>query len=407
MLPQAILRPCSSRFAASVLCESHAFRPFSTSLSRKEQKAAQPQTAATDSIVLSAPVTYISESHDPWFNLSYEDWLLRNTPHNQPVLFLYRNFPCVVIGRNQNPWKETTPHKLREAGIPLVRRRSGGGTVFHDMGNTNFSIILPRLLFTRSHGAEVVSKAIRERLGIKECTVNERNDVIIKDGEKELKMSSAYKIIQHRAYHHGTMLISSSLSELGKSLKSSSPNMETKSILSHRSPVTTLNHYLPSTTQKAIHHDDFVHAVTSEFSKIYANQSDKKMETREVNSDWIKEPKVWKGVEELKSWEWQYGQTPEFTNSLEGELSFGSISASLSARHAVITALTLHLTPTLHETTESTSEKQSFLDSLALSLVGHRYESLDGAEGALGHAWEEEKWRELGNEIIGWLRKVM
>ncbi|WRT67011.1 uncharacterized protein IL334_003977 [Kwoniella shivajii] len=416
LVSPAIIRPCSSRFAASFSCHPVlTSRSLSTTLSRKEQKAAQPQTPATESIELGAPVTYISESHDPWFNLSYEDWLLRNTPHNQPVLFLYRNFPCVVIGRNQNPWKETTPHKLRESGIPLVRRRSGGGTVFHDMGNTNFSIILPRLLFTRSHGAELVSRAIRERLGIKDCTVNERNDVIIRKGENEYKMT--YKIIQHRAYHHGTMLISSSLSELGKSLKSSSPNMETKSILSHRSPVTTLNHHLPpssspsssssSSSNKHIHHDDFVQAVTSEFAKTYSNTVEKKMETKEVNENWIKDPKVWKGVEELKSWEWQYGQTPEFTNSLEGELSFGSLSASLSARHALLTSLTLHLTPTLHEATEITTTKQSFLDSLALSLVGHRYESLDGAQGALGHEWEDEKWREMGNEVINWLRKVM
>jgi lipoate-protein ligase A len=137
----------------------------------------------------------------------------------------------------QNPWKETTPRDLVKWNIPLIRRRSGGGTVFHDMGNTNFSIILPRLLFTRAHGAELVAKAVRG-LGVEGCTVNTRNDVIIKDGEKELKISpsssvkadeltgyvsgSAYKIIQHRAYHHGTMLISSSLGELGKALKTSS-----------------------------------------------------------------------------------------------------------------------------------------------------------------------------------------
>lgn len=75
--------------------------------------------------------------------------LLRNTPHDQPVLFLYRNFPCVVIGRNQvsfrslmsasaheqNPWKETTPRYLRSESVPLIRRRSGGGTVYHVSGS--------------------------------------------------------------------------------------------------------------------------------------------------------------------------------------------------------------------------------------------------------------------------------
>jgi lipoate-protein ligase A len=92
------------------------------------------------------------------------------------------------LAHDQNPWKETTPRDLRKWDIPLIRRRSGGGTVFHDMGNTNFSIILPRILFTRDHGAELVAKAVRG-LGVEGCTVNSRNDVIVKDGVKELKIS--------------------------------------------------------------------------------------------------------------------------------------------------------------------------------------------------------------------------
>ncbi|WVR05086.1 hypothetical protein IAU60_002098 [Kwoniella sp. DSM 27419] len=416
MLVHQLLRPCSSRTAAALAAAATTtspinLRPFSSTLSRRQDKASQPQTPATETIELGPPVTYISESHDPWFNLSYEDWLLRNTPHDQPVLFLYRNHPCVVIGRNQNPWKETTPRKLREESIPLVRRRSGGGTVYHDMGNTNFSIILPRLLFTRSHGAEMVARAIRDRLGIAQCTVNERNDVIIRDEGRDFKMT--YKIVQHRAYHHGTMLISSSLNELGKSLKSGSPRMETKGVPSHRSPVTTLNHYLPP-HREPVHHDDFVTAIVKEFEKVYAGpagaaerHAGKGMVTHSVDQNKVKDVKVWKGVDELKSWEWQYGQTPEFTNELDGEFSFGTVSANISARHAVLTSLTLHLTPTSSASTRDTSLRQEFLDSLALGLIGKRYESLDGAEGAYGSKFEDEHWREFGHEVVAWLRKAM
>ncbi|GFZ46240.1 hypothetical protein JCM24511_04487 [Saitozyma sp. JCM 24511] len=407
----ALSQPCSSRFAAALASALRpAFRPFSSSRQVGQEKAAQPQTPATEHIELSAPATYISESHDPWFNLSYEDWLLRNTPHDQPVLFLYRNFPCVVIGRNQasrahsssvgkafNPWKETTPRKLHEAGTPLVRRRSGGGTVYHDLGNTNFSIILPRLLFTRAHGAELVARAIRDRLGIDTCGVNKRNDVV---------SGSAYKIVQHRAYHHGTMLISSSLSELGRSLKSSSPGIETKGIASFPSPVTTLNAYRPSSRPHPIKHDDFTDAVIHEFGRVYAGKN-KPMQTIEIDEGRVKEAKVWDGVRELKSWEWTFGQTPEFSNDFEGDLSFGKVSVSLTSRHALLTSITFHLSPAFTFSTADTQTHQSFLDALALSLVGRRYETLDGAESPEGEWEEDPKWMELAAEVIAWLRHTM
>ncbi|ORY32223.1 hypothetical protein BCR39DRAFT_557623 [Naematelia encephala] len=406
----ALSQPCSSLQASRQINCLFTCRFITSTSSRSENKSAQPSTAATATanIELSAPVTYLSESHDPYFNLAYEDHLLRSTPHNQPVLFMYRNRPCVVIGRNQNPWKETTPRLLRGESIPLIRRRSGGGTVYHDMGNTNFSIILPRLMFTRAHGAELVARAIREKLGITQCGVNERNDVIIRDDEHEFKVSgSAYKIIQHRAYHHGTMLISSSLSELGKSLKSSSPHIETKGIPSFRSPVTTLNTYLPSSRQgRPIKHDEFVSAVSHEFASVYAGPG-KQVITYEVSENLVREVKVWDGVRELKSWEWQYGQTPEFTNRLETVLPFGEISASLTSRHALITSLTFHLTPSISATTAETTVRQEFLDALALSLIGARYEALEGADGPEDPAYDTPQWRELSHEIISWLRQAM
>ena len=74
---------------------------------------------------------YVSTSHDPYFNLSIEDWLFRHKDPKDPLLLLYRNNPCVVIGRNQNPWKEVNLQQSSHRSIPFLRRRSGGGTVFH------------------------------------------------------------------------------------------------------------------------------------------------------------------------------------------------------------------------------------------------------------------------------------
>nr|ODN99699.1 lipoate-protein ligase A [Cryptococcus depauperatus CBS 7855] len=413
------------RFASTTV------KRFSTSSRCLQFKQAQPQTPAADHIQLEAPASYISESHDPWFNLSYEDWLLRNTPHNQPVLFLYRNSPCVVIGRNQNPWKETSPRFLREESIPLVRRRSGGGTVYHDMGNTNFSIILPRLLFTRSHGAQLVARAVRSKLGISGCSVNERNDIVIKDGEREYKMSrfvhvgtlqgiltlfwgftsldqltrlssTGLIIMGQCLYHH----LSQSLANLSSpALQAPFPKMKTKGVASHRSPVTTLNHHLPLSS-KPIHHEDFVHAILNEFSQVYSSPNTP-MKTHTVIKENIKENEVWKGYQELMEWEWQYGQTPEFSNNIEGNFSWGDLSVSLTSRHAVLTSLTFHLSPPLHSNPTTTAERQAFLDSLALSLIGKRYESLQEVEGAMGYEWDDEHWRDMGNQVLHWLRRSM
>ncbi|EIW69568.1 hypothetical protein TREMEDRAFT_30736, partial [Tremella mesenterica DSM 1558] len=343
------------------------------------------------------PAAYISTSTDPWFNLSYEDWLLRNTLHNQPMLFLYRNVPCVVIGRNQNPWKETTPRKLKEWGIPLIRRRSGGGTVYHDMGNTNFSIFLPRLLFTRSHGAELIARAIRNRIGVQQCCVNSRNDIVIRDGINDFKVSgSAYKIIQHRAYHHGTMLISSDTSLLGKALKSSSPDMETKGIPSYRSPVTTLSKY----SSQPITHENFVSAVIEEFEDVYG--SGENMAVKEIREEEVVEKKVWEGIEEMKSWEWEFGQNPEFSNILKGRLSFGNLTVTLSARHARLTQIHFSL-----DESNKSENLQAFLKALSATLIGQKYELLDSINLPTDSAYAGHKWRKISEETITWLRATM
>jgi lipoate-protein ligase A len=112
------------------------------------------------------------------------------------LLLIYRNEPCVVIGRNQNPWKEVNMNALRAKDMPLVRRRSGGGTVYHvstgqvfavssaeyipvqDLGNTNFSIHLSRRTFDRRVTSQTVLRAVLS-LGIDQARLNDRNDICV------------------------------------------------------------------------------------------------------------------------------------------------------------------------------------------------------------------------------------
>ncbi|TFK90850.1 hypothetical protein K466DRAFT_483951, partial [Polyporus arcularius HHB13444] len=207
---------------------------------------------------------YVSSSTDPYFNLSFEDWLFRHKSPEEPLLLLYRDDPCVVIGRNQNPWKEVNIRASRRTGIPFIRRHSGGGTVYHDLGNTNFSIHLPRGSFDRHATAQVVLRAVRS-LGI-DASVNDRNDVCVgKDKICLFSFTHSYpSIVKDRAYHHGTMLISTRLDTLGELLRSGKDTMETRGVASVRSPVCNLRQHHPS-----VNHEDFVEAVVDAFRQEY------------------------------------------------------------------------------------------------------------------------------------------
>ncbi|KAH7916793.1 hypothetical protein BJ138DRAFT_1139170 [Hygrophoropsis aurantiaca] len=280
---------------------------------------------STSSITSSHSI-FLSKSTDPYFNLTFEDWLFRHKAPNDPLLLIYRDSPCVIIGRNQNPWKEVNLAASRQARIPFIRRRSGGGTVYHDLGNTNFSIHVPRTTFDRRATAQIILRAVRE-LGI-DANVNERNDICV---GKEKMSCSAYKIVNNRAYHHGTMLISTRLDALGNLLRSNKETMVTKGVASVRSPVCNLRQFSPN-----ISHDTFVDAVVREFQKEYG-VTDKACEVNDsddiTNIDYIRT-----GMAELPSWDWAYGQTPEFEYGIRRSFLWGEIQVEIHSRHGVVTA---------------------------------------------------------------------
>ena len=228
---------------------------------------------------------YISKTYDPFLNLSIEHFLLQKTPTDSTILFLYVNDPCVVIGRNQNPWLEANLRLLAKHLAPsspsiltgkdeqkhlqpiqLVRRRSGGGTVFHDHGNINYSVICPTSDFTRDKHAEMVVRAIRH--DNPRARVNERHDIVLDQGcvlplelqpdpadmhataystgsgeHPPLKVSgSAYKLTRNRSLHHGTCLLSSpNLAFISQCLRSpAKPFMKARGVESVRSPISNV-----------------------------------------------------------------------------------------------------------------------------------------------------------------------
>lgn len=282
---------------------------------------------------------YHSPSNDPFLNLSIEHHVLQHSHPDSTVLFLYTNRPCVVIGRNQNPWLEVNLALLRRGlpspfesppeSIDLVRRRSGGGTVFHDLGNINWSVICPPALFDRDRHALMVSRALLH-LGVAGVRVNERHDIVVDSpgfgpGSATHKVSgSAYKLTRLRSLHHGTCLLSSpNLSRISGLLRSPAEGfIKARGVESVRSPIRNVG----------MGGEDFVDAVMKEFRDMYGAIEEMVLdEDEERAADGIV-----KGLRELKvssrfecrlvvsrcliyltlqSPEWIFGQTPQFTFS--------------------------------------------------------------------------------------------
>ncbi|KAI1412289.1 hypothetical protein F5Y13DRAFT_45720 [Hypoxylon sp. FL1857] len=273
---------------------------------------------------------YISRASDPYLNLSIEHFLLQKSPPDSVVLFLYTNRPCVVIGRNQNPWVEVNLGLLKQSHgivnendknggeggeVLLVRRRSGGGTVFHDAGNVNYSVICPPASFDRNKHAAMVVRALN-CLGVSGARVNERHDIVLdipasntEQQKQTFKISgSAYKLTRLRSLHHGTCLLSSpNLPLVGPLLRSpAAPYIKARGVESVRSPIRNVG-----VTDTAA----FEEAVVAEFGAMYGNVDPEVIGMEEANEISNDTPIVAKGYAELKSPEWIYTQTPQFTFS--------------------------------------------------------------------------------------------
>lgn len=120
---------------------------------------------------------FISQSTDIHTNLALEDWLYRNFNfENHRVLLLWRNDPCVVIGRHQNPWTEVDVSLADESKLPVVRRNSGGGCVYHDQGNLNCTFFTPRDGYDRKSNLEIICRALKRQFEI-DAEVSPRLDV--------------------------------------------------------------------------------------------------------------------------------------------------------------------------------------------------------------------------------------
>lgn len=284
-----------------------------------------------------------SQIHNPYLNLGLENYLLTRSDPTSRILLFYTNHPCVVIGRNQNPWLECNIRKLcdpRRQGFDLVRRRSGGGTVVHDVGNLNFSFIVPndkdfrrdkhgQLVVNALNSTEVFDGHAASRL-YQDVRINDRHDIVMSKGtnkqREEYKVSgSAYKLTKGRALHHGTILHSSPhVSNTEEEVNSSDnrrstfsallssparPFLEAKGVESVRSPVHNLFDADENEVRRTVQ-DSIIQAVSQQFRETY--EAFGVMSYLIQESDVTHNARISRDVQELKTLDWQFCQTPSF-----------------------------------------------------------------------------------------------
>ncbi len=239
---------------------------------------------------------YISSFTDPYLNLAIENKLLLSNPSNCKTLFLYVNRACVVLGRFQNPWVECNQSFMKENDIWLVRRQSGGGCVYHDFGNLNFSFIDSQRQLDKDFNNQVVLKAL-EAFSIKAYS-SERTDLyVFYEGEKRKISGSAFKQKKERHFHHGTLLVEADMDLLRGSLKSPQFEIKSKSIESVRSKSLCLKEL-----NSQIQIDNLINTLSNQFGSL---------DTITIKEDFLTHD-IQEESKRLQSWDWVYGETPEF-----------------------------------------------------------------------------------------------
>ena len=264
-----------------------------------------------------------SPRQDPYFNLALEEYLFEHTPPSKACFMLWQNDSAIIIGKYQNTAEEVSQTYVEQHGIKVVRRLSGGGAVYHDRGNLNFTCIMDQIgkgCFDFQAFSLPVLSALRE-LGV-DAKFNGRNDLTIEG--KKFSGNSQY-IRKGRVLHHGCIMLDTDISKVAEALKVKSAKFESKSVKSVRSRVTTINEHAPT----PIAMGDFKERLLFWVGK------NEPLEPFSLSSEELAE------VEKLArhkyaAWEWNYGSSPHYNVRREMRFPSGLVTAQMSVDGSII-----------------------------------------------------------------------
>jgi len=262
---------------------------------------------------------------DAYYNLAAEEYIFTSLDREQEYLLLWQNQNTVVVGKHQNTIEEINTAYVKEHGVQVVRRLSGGGAVYHDLGNLNYSFIVNaakgRYNF-REMSQPVADTLIR--LGVN-VEFSGRNDLVI-DGKKI--SGSAQFIRRGRILHHGTLLFHSDLDRISRVLAVKDDKIASKGVKSVRSRVTNISEYLPGITVRA-----------------FQSQLEKTLLGRNLSMYEFSEADVAATItlrdSKYATWEWNYGYSPEYDIKKDRRLANGGLSIYMKVQRGIIQTITI------------------------------------------------------------------
>lgn len=262
---------------------------------------------------------YLRNPHtNPYYNMAFDEFCLESLPIDEPVFYLWQNRPAVIVGYNQEVNTEVNLEYLKANDIALVRRVTGGGAVYHDLGNLNYTIVGRSEDLERDYPeyASLMMKAL-QTLGIP-ATLSGRNDILVK-GKKI--SGFAKRVSRNRLMVHGTLMYDVNLDKLTQVLNPSATKLQSKGIASVRSRVANLREYLPETAD--------IQTFSQRLEEILScNYKDAEYKLSEDDLAHIQKLTD----EKFATWKWNYGHSPKATLTHSARLACGTVEVHLTLK---------------------------------------------------------------------------
>ncbi len=292
---------------------------------------------------------------DPRINLALEEYAFRNLFPDQELFLFYINRPSIIIGRNQNTLEEINYDYVREKGIIVVRRLSGGGAVYHDEGNLNFSFIKPYNTSRLNNFLEFTQPVINvlKEMGIP-AELSGRNDIVV-DGRKV--SGNAQHSAKNRMFSHGTLLFNSDLNEVVESLNVKMTKIKSKGMKSIRSRVANLSEFIDNPM-------DIIYFRERIKEGIFRG-SESPITYHLTDEDWLHVREISKA--RYANWDWNFGHSPKFNVKRVQRFQTGEIDLRIDVEKGYVRNLKIY----------GDFLGKSDVNILEKALIGQRYELED------------------------------